>query len=167
MKVGIGYDIHRLVEGRALILGGVSIPSSLGLEGHSDADVLLHAVCDALLGAAGKGDIGMHFPPDDDRFLNISSLILLEKVNTMISGTYSINNVDCTVVAERPKLSPYIELMQANIAECLGLDAANVNVKATTSEGLGPVGEGIAIAAYALASIEPLNKNSVVSESTN
>jgi len=156
VRVGIGYDIHRLVEGRPLILGGVNIPSSRGLEGHSDADVLLHAICDALLGAAGEGDIGRHFPPGDDRYLNISSLILLDKVNGLISQNYSINNVDCTVVAERPKLSPYIELMQANIAKCLGLDPAHVNIKATTNEGLGAVGEGKAIAAYAVASLEPL-----------
>lgn len=156
MKVGIGYDIHKLVEGRPLILGGMSIPSSLGLEGHSDADVLVHAVCDALLGAAGEGDIGRHFPPDDDIYLNISSLILLEKVKLLISSKYSINNIDCTVVAERPRLAPYIELMEAKVAQCLDLDPKSVNIKATTNEGLGAVGEGKAIAAYAVACIQEI-----------
>lgn len=158
MKVGIGYDIHRMVEGRPLILGGVSIPCSRGLEGHSDADVLVHAVCDALLGAAGEGDIGRHFPPDDDTYLNISSLILLEKVKALISAKYSINNIDCTVVAERPRMAPYIKLMEAKLADCLSLDPTCVNVKATTNEGLGAVGEGKAIAAYAVACLETLNK---------
>jgi 2-C-methyl-D-erythritol 2,4-cyclodiphosphate synthase len=117
---------------------------------------LVHAVCDALLGAAGEGDIGKHFPPDDDSYLNISSLILLEKVKALISSKYSISNIDCTVVAERPHLAQYIEAMEARIAECLDLDAANVNVKATTNEGMGPVGEGMAIAAYAVACLQKL-----------
>lgn len=156
MKVGIGYDIHKLVEGRPLILGGVSIPFSLGLEGHSDADVLVHAVCDALLGAAGEGDIGRHFPPEEDTYLNISSLILLEKVKLLISGEYGINNIDCTVVAERPRLAPYIELMEVRVAQCLGIDPKGVNIKATTNESIGPVGEGKAMAAYAVACIQEI-----------
>lgn len=154
MKVGIGYDIHRMVEGRPLILGGIRIPCSSGLEGHSDADVVVHAVCDALLGAAGEGDIGRHFPPDDDAYLNISSLVLLGKVKELIGSRYRISNVDCTVVAEEPRLAPYIEAMEGRIADCLGLEAAEVNVKATTNEGMGPVGEGQAIAAFAAACLE-------------
>lgn len=155
MRVGIGYDIHPLVEGRPLFLGGVRITSPMGLGGHSDADVLIHAICDALLGAAGEGDIGRHFPPEDDSYLNISSLVLLEKVKKLLEDRYEISNVDCTVVAEAPRLAPYIEAMNASLVECLGLEVSQVNVKATTNEGLGPVGEGRAIAAYAIACLVP------------
>ena len=154
MRVGIGYDIHRMAEGRPLILGGVHIPYCLGLDGHSDADVLIHAICDALLGAAGEGDIGRHFPPDDDTYLNISSMLLLEKVNLLISKRYSINNIDCTVVAQVPRLVPYITEMQVGLSRCLGLEEQQVNIKATTTEGLGAVGEGRAIAAYAVACLQ-------------
>lgn len=156
MRLGMGYDIHRLVTGRPLILGGVAIPYSMGLEGHSDADVLVHAVCDALLGAAGEGDIGRHFPPDDDEYLNISSLLLLGKVRSLISGKYGVNNIDCIVVAQQPRLAPYIEAMEGRIGECLGIKDTDVNIKATTTEGLGAVGEGMAIAAYAVASLKVL-----------
>lgn len=155
MKVGIGYDIHRLVEGRPLMLGGILISSSTGLDGHSDADVLVHAVCDALLGAAGEGDIGRHFPPEDDTYLNISSLVLLEKVKELIGDRYSISNVDCTIIAESHRMAPYIAAMNARLAACLGLEVSQVNVKATTNEGLGSVGEGKAIAALATASLRP------------
>lgn len=151
MRVGIGYDIHPLVEGRPLFLGGVRINSPMGLGGHSDADVLVHAVCDALLGAAGEGDIGRHFPPEDDAYLNISSLVLLEKVKELLEDRYEISNVDCTVVAEAPRLAPYIEAMNVSMAACLGLEVSQVNVKATTNEGFGHVGEGRAIVAYAIA----------------
>ncbi len=154
MKVGIGYDIHRLVAGRPLILGGIHIPFAMGLDGHSDADVLVHAVCDALLGAAGEGDIGHHFPPDDAAYLNISSLVLLEQVKELIADRYSISNVDCTIIAEAPKMAPYIAAMNARLATCLGLEESQVNVKATTNEGLGPVGEGKAVAAFAAVCLE-------------
>jgi 2-C-methyl-D-erythritol 2,4-cyclodiphosphate synthase len=156
MRVGIGYDIHKLVEGRSLILGGIEVPYELGLEGHSDADVLVHALCDALLGAAGEGDIGRHFPPGDDRYRNIYSMLLLEKVNGIISSRYSISNIDCIIVAQKPRLAPYIEEMRASLSSCLGLEYGRVNIKATTTEGLGVIGEGKAIAAYAVVCLEEL-----------
>lgn len=154
MRVGMGYDVHRLVEGRALILGGVNIPYEKGLLGHSDADVLLHSIKDALLGAAGKGDIGKHFPDSDDRFKGISSLVLLAKVNNILADSgYRVGNIDATVVAQAPKLAPHIPRMVENIAETLGIETDSVNIKATTTEGLGFTGTGEGIAAYAVACI--------------
>jgi len=154
MRVGFGYDVHRLVAGRALVLGGVTIPYELGLLGHSDADVLLHAIKDALLGAAGEGDIGRHFPDTDPEYQGISSLILLDRVGEILAAKgYLINNIDSTIVAQRPKLAPFIAEMCANIANTLGIDASAVNVKATTTEGLGFTGTGEGIAAYAVATL--------------
>jgi 2-C-methyl-D-erythritol 2,4-cyclodiphosphate synthase len=150
-RVGQGYDVHRLVEGRPLIIGGVTVPYERGLLGHSDADVLLHAVMDAMLGAAGLGDIGRHFPDNDAYYKGISSLKLLSEAArlTAESGGQPVN-IDATVVAETPKLSPYREQMTANIAGAVGLTADCVNVKATTEEGLGFTGRGEGIAAYAV-----------------
>ncbi len=153
VRVGTGYDVHRLVKGRPLVLGGVTIPHETGLEGHSDADALLHAVMDALLGAAGLEDIGHHFPPDDERFLNASSLGLLATVRSLVEDAgWSVVNVDSTVVAERPKLAPHLPAMRRAIGEVLGLSEREVGIKATTNEGLGFVGrrEGIAAIAVAL-----------------
>jgi len=143
-----------MVTGRKLILGGVEIPYEKGLFGHSDADVLTHAICDAILGAAALGDIGRHFPDTDPRFEGISSLKLLGEVGRMIEGRYRISNVDSIIIAERPKLAPYIDQMRANIAETLNLRIDQVSVKATTSERLGPIGKGEAIAAWASVLIE-------------
>ncbi len=155
MRIGIGYDIHRLVPGRDLVLGGVKISHHLGLLGHSDADVLIHAICDALLGAAGEGDIGQHFPPGDARYFNISSMELLKKVHEMISPFYSIVNVDAVVIAEEPKLSPHIKRMRENIKECLGLkDLRDISIKASTNEGVGEIGRGQAVAALAVVCVE-------------
>ncbi len=154
--VGFGYDVHRLVEGRPLILGGKEIPFAKGLLGHSDADVLLHAICDAILGAAGLGDIGRHFPDSDPRFKDISSLHLLQHCATMVTeARFSIINIDATLVAEAPKIAPYVEVMESNIAKACGMDPRRVNVKATTTEGLGFTGRGEAMAAYAVASLSP------------
>ncbi|MGI6706048.1 MAG: 2-C-methyl-D-erythritol 2,4-cyclodiphosphate synthase [Clostridia bacterium] len=151
MRVGLGYDVHRLVEGRKLILGGVLIPYDKGLQGHSDADVLLHGIMDALLGAAGLGDIGKHFPDTDDRYKGISSLQLLDAVRAKLREKgYRIGNIDATVVAQKPKLAPYISEMSANIANTLQIDKDRVNVKATTTEGLGFTGTGEGIASYAV-----------------
>lgn len=153
-RVGIGYDVHRLVEGRKLILGGAEIPYTLGLLGHSDADVLLHAVKDALLGAAALGDIGRHFPDSDARYQGASSMMLLAKVRDIIAGHgFRVNNVDATLVAQRPKLAGYIAEMNANIARMLDIPVGYVNVKATTTEGLGFTGQGEGIAAYAVATL--------------
>ena len=155
MRVGHGYDVHRLVEGRKLILGGVEVPYEKGLLGHSDADVLTHAVMDALLGAAGLGDIGQHFPDSDDRFLGVDSLELLRQVCGMLSERgYRIGNVDVTVIAQRPKLAGFIPAMRENLAAVMGLRPEDVNVKATTEEKLGFTGEGLGIAAHAVALIE-------------
>ena len=155
MRVGHGYDVHRLVEGRKLILGGVEVPYEKGLLGHSDADVLTHAVMDALLGAAGLGDIGQHFPDSDDRFLGADSLELLRQVCGMLSERgYRIGNVDVTVIAQRPKLAGFIPAMRENLATVMGLRPEDVNVKATTEEKLGFTGEGLGIAAHAVALIE-------------
>ncbi len=152
MRVGIGYDVHRLVTGRRLVLGGVEIPHSLGLAGHSDADVLLHAICDALLGAAALGDIGRHFPPQDIKYKDISSLELLARVDQMIRAAgYRIFNIDATIVAQQPRLAPYIEAMIANIADCLGMEAGQLNLKATTTEKLGFEGQELGISAQAVA----------------
>ena len=154
-QTGIGYDVHRLVKGRKLILGGVEIPHRLDLEGHSDADVLLHAVCDAILGAAGKGDIGEHFPNTDAKYKGISSLKLLAQVNQVINKAgYSVVNIDVALLAEEPKLTPYKAQMKANIAKELKLDSNLVNIKATTNEGLGFIGKKEGIAAYAVVLLE-------------
>ncbi len=151
MRIGHGYDVHRFEKGRELFLGGVNIPFDLGLKGHSDADVLLHAVCDALLGAAALGDIGKHFPDTDNRYKGISSLILLKNVGGLVKEAgYKIENIDVTVIAQVPKLAPYIEEMRQNIADTLCLDKSAVNVKATTEEGLGFTGEKLGIAAHSV-----------------
>ncbi|MGI6551256.1 MAG: 2-C-methyl-D-erythritol 4-phosphate cytidylyltransferase [Syntrophomonadales bacterium] len=150
MRIGNGYDVHRLVEGRKLIIGGVSIPFDKGLKGHSDADVLVHAICDALLGAVGLRDIGYYFPDNNPEFYNIDSMILLERVAGMVADQgLKIVNIDSTVIAERPRLAPYLEEMKGRLAEVLGIDGSRVNVKATTTEGLGFTGRGEGIAAQA------------------
>ena len=151
MRIGHGYDVHKLVEERELILGGVQIPYEKGLLGHSDADVLLHAISDALLGALALGDIGKHFPDKDPQYKGISSLILLKKTAELVrSRGYKVGNVDATVLAQRPKLAPYIPSMRENIAAALGVDVERVSVKATTEEGLGFTGSGEGIAAHAV-----------------
>ncbi len=151
---GIGYDSHRLVAGRRLVLGGVDIPGELGLEGHSDADVLTHAVIDALLGAAGMGDIGEHFPDTDERWHDADSLELLRSVAATVNAAgLKIVNVDCTVVMERPKLGAHRAEIRGLLAQALGLEAKSVNVKATTGEGIGFVGRGEGVAALAIASL--------------
>ncbi len=155
MRFGIGYDVHKLVEGRELVLGGVAVPFEKGLAGHSDADVLVHAIMDALLGAAGQGDIGRHFPDTDLQYKGISSLKLLERAVGVISGTgYRVNNVDSIIVAQRPKLAPYTDEMKSKLAGIMNIHPSQVNVKATTTEGLGFTGIGEGIAAYAVASLE-------------
>lgn len=155
MRIGHGYDVHRLTEGRRLILGGIDIPYEKGLLGHSDADVLLHAISDALLGAAALGDIGKHFPPDDPDFLDADSLMLLGRVNALLKENgYTVGNVDATVIAQRPKLLPYIEEMRKNIAAVLEVTLDCISVKATTEEKLGFTGSGEGIAAHAVALIE-------------
>lgn len=153
MRIGIGYDVHRLVEERKLILGGVEIPFDKGLLGHSDADVLLHAICDAILGAVALGDIGWHFPDTDPKYRGISSLLLLKEVHAMIAAEYVVNNVDSVIMAQKPKLSPFIPEMRRNIARTLDIEVECVSVKATTTEGLGIVGEGKAIIAEAIVSL--------------
>ncbi len=151
MRIGHGYDVHRLVENRKLILGGVEIPYEKGLLGHSDADVLLHAVCDALLGAAALGDIGKHFPDSDPAYKGIDSRKLLRYVVNLINKSgYSVGNIDCTVIAQQPKLKDYIADMQKNIAEDCDVDISCVNVKATTEEKLGFTGDGSGISAHAV-----------------
>ncbi|MCL2301188.1 MAG: 2-C-methyl-D-erythritol 2,4-cyclodiphosphate synthase [Firmicutes bacterium] len=151
MRIGHGYDVHRLVPGRALVLGGVRIPHETGLLGHSDADVLTHAVMDALLGACALGDIGRHFPDSDEAFSGADSLGLLRRVRAMVGREgYAVANIDATVVAEQPKLAPYIPEMRANLARACEVPSAGVNVKATTEEGLGLAGEGIAAHAVVL-----------------
>lgn len=155
MRVGFGYDVHRLVNGRPLILGGVEIPYEKGLLGHSDADVLVHAVMDALLGAAGAGDIGRHFPDSDERYKGIKSLILLSRVGEILNEKgFSVGNIDAVVVTQQPKLAPYMEEMKLNMAKALAIDPARINVKATTTEGLGFTGTGEGIAAYGTAIIK-------------
>ena len=154
-RIGQGYDVHRLAEGRALILGGVAIPYEQGLDGHSDADVLTHAIMDALLGAAGLGDIGKLFPDTEERYRGISSLLLLRKVGEILKiNGWQVVNLDSTIVAQAPKLSPYREAMRRNLAEALGIDEASVSVKATTEERLGFTGDGSGMAAQAIALIE-------------
>ena len=153
-RFGFGYDVHRLASGRKLILGGVDITHSQGLEGHSDADVLLHAVCDALLGASALGDIGKHFPNTDPRFKGISSLILLKHVADLLAQhRFMIVNIDATVVLEEPMIAPHVDLMRQNIAGVLSLPLPRVSVKATTHEGLGFIGAQQGAAAYAVASV--------------
>jgi len=154
MRIGQGYDVHQLVEGRALIIGGVDIPYELGLAGHSDADVLLHAICDALLGAAALGDIGQHFPDTDEEYKDVDSRLLLREVNRLLGeNSYSIVNIDATIIAQKPKLSPFIPNMRERIAKDLCLNIGQVNVKATTTEFLGFEGEGKGIAAQVIALI--------------
>ena len=155
MRIGNGYDVHRLIPGRPLILGGVDIEHPLGLEGHSDADVLLHAICDALLGACGAGDVGHYFPDTDEAFLGISSLVLLERVLAVVKERgFQVGNIDATLVAQKPKLAPYITLMRQNIASTLEVPMSQINVKATTTERLGFIGREEGMAAYAVALIE-------------
>ena len=157
MRIGHGYDVHRLVEGRSLILGGVRIPFEKGLDGHSDADVLTHAVMDALLGAAAMGDIGKLFPDTDDRYLGADSIALLREVDRRLTETgYRLGNLDVTVIAQRPKLAPYINLMRQNLAAALRTELQNVSVKATTEEHLGFTGSGEGIAAHAVCLLEPV-----------
>jgi 2-C-methyl-D-erythritol 2,4-cyclodiphosphate synthase len=156
MRIGFGYDVHRLVAGRRLVLGGVEIPHDLGLEGHSDADVLLHAICDGILGALGEGDIGVHFPDTDPRYQGISSLRLLADVaQKMGERRFGLVNLDSTLVAEKPRMSPYLPQMIANIAGVFGVSPSAIQVKATTSEGLGFVGEGKGIVAFAVVLLAP------------
>ena len=153
-RVGMGYDVHKLVTGRKLILGGVEIQHDLGLLGHSDADVLLHAIKDAILGAAALGDIGRHFPDTDEAYKGISSMVLLSKVKDLIlKEGYKVNNIDATIAAQQPKIAPYIKAMNENIAQTLKIEASQVNVKATTTEGLRFVGNKEGIAAYAIVSL--------------
>lgn len=155
MRIGHGYDVHKLVENRELYLGGVKIPYERGLLGHSDADVLLHAICDALLGAAALGDIGKHFPDSSDKFKGIDSKILLKLTGELLRDKgYKIINIDSTVLAQAPKLSPFIDDMRQNIAQCLNASIDCVSVKATTEEGLGFTGQGLGIAAHAVCIIE-------------
>ena len=151
IRIGHGYDVHKLVEGRRLIIGGVDIPHHLGLLGHSDADVLLHAICDSLLGAAALGDIGKHFPDSDPRYKGIDSMILLKNTASLIYDLgYGISNVDCTIIAQKPKIAPYIEAMRENIANGLGISVDNVSVKATTEERLGFTGREEGISAHSV-----------------
>ena len=154
MRVGFGYDVHRLVEERKLILGGVEVPYEKGLLGHSDADVLVHALMDAMLGAAGMGDIGRHFPDTDNQYKGIDSMLLLERVTQLLhEAGYKVNNIDVTVVAQRPKLAGFIPQMVTNIARVVGAEESMVNVKATTTEKVGFEGEGLGISAYAVCTI--------------
>ena len=157
MRIGHGYDVHRLVEGRSLVLGGVRIPFEKGLDGHSDADVLTHAVMDALLGAAAMGDIGKLFPDTDDRYLGADSIALLREVGRRLTEAgYRLGNLDVTVIAQRPKLAPYINQMRQNLAAALRTELQNVSVKATTEEHLGFTGSGEGIAAHAVCLLEPV-----------
>lgn len=155
IRIGHGYDVHRLVDGRKLILGGVDVPYELGLLGHSDADVLTHAVMDALLGAACMGDIGTHFPDSDPTYAGADSLVLLEHVVELLAQSgYGIGNVDATILAQRPKLAPYIPKMREELAKHMGISMSRVNVKATTEEGLGFTGSGEGMAAHAVVLLE-------------
>ncbi|MGL5479338.1 MAG: 2-C-methyl-D-erythritol 2,4-cyclodiphosphate synthase [Clostridium sp.] len=151
MRIGQGYDVHKLVKERDLILGGVKIPYELGLLGHSDADVLVHAIMDSLLGASALGDIGKHFPDTDPKYKGISSIKLLEHVGKLLKeNNYSINNIDATIIAERPKMAPHIQSMRENISKALDIDLDKINVKATTEEGLGFTGEGLGISSQSI-----------------
>ena len=157
MRVGLGYDAHRLVEGRRLILGGVEVPHPLGLLGHSDADVLSHAIGDALLGAVGAGDLGTHFPDKDPAYKNISSLILLQRIMQIVRDRgFQPVNIDATIVAQQPRLAPHIPAMQANLAPILGLTPEDINLKATTTEQMGFAGRGEGIAAYAVVLVDKI-----------
>lgn len=151
MRIGMGYDVHKLVEGRKLIIGGVEIPYEKGLLGHSDADVLLHAIMDSILGAAALGDIGKHFPDTDERFKGISSILLLKEVGKLIKEKgYEIENIDSTIIAQKPKMAPHISNMIKNIAEALNVEEDRINVKATTEEGLGFTGRGEGISSQSI-----------------
>ncbi len=162
MRVGMGYDVHRLVEGRDLILGGVKIPHALGLLGHSDADVLLHAIMDALLGAASLGDIGKHFPDTDPRYEGISSMELLKHVAGLIGEKgYLVENIDAVIIAQKPKMRPYIEEMERNIASVLNITAGQVNIKATTEEGLGFTGTEEGISSHAVCALTTIYESSM------
>ena len=155
MRIGSGYDVHRLVEERDLILGGVKIPYALGLLGHSDADVLLHAIMDSILGAAALGDIGKHFPDSDPKYKGISSIKLLTHVKELLKETgYKISNIDATIIAQKPKMAPHIPQMRENIAKALEIDINQINVKATTEEGLGFTGEGKGISSQSICLLE-------------
>ena len=159
IRIGLGFDVHALAEGRKLIIGGVEIPYHLGLAGHSDADVLLHAICDALLGAAGLGDIGQHFPDTAARYKGIDSRALLREVDRLVRGKgYSVNNLDATIIAQAPKMAPHIAQMAAHIAVDLGIKADCINIKATTTEWLGFTGRGEGIAAQAVCLLERLSE---------
>lgn len=158
MRIGLGYDVHRLVENRKLILGGVEIPYEKGLLGHSDADVLIHAIIDSLLGACALGDIGKHFPDTDSRFSGISSIILLEETGKLLlKSGYAINNIDATIIAQKPKMLPHIENMRNNISLALNIDINKINIKATTEEGLGFTGEMLGISSQSISSVESIN----------
>ena len=155
MRIGTGYDVHRLAEGRRLVIGGVEIPYELGLDGHSDADVLVHAIMDAMLGAAALGDIGKLFPDSDPAYKGISSLKLLKIVGERIAEKLLfVGNIDATIIAQKPKMAPHIDQMRKNVADTLGIDTDQVNIKATTEEGLGFTGEGLGIAAQAVCLLE-------------
>ena len=157
MRIGTGYDVHKLIEGRDLILGGVTIPYEKGLLGHSDADVLVHAIMDALLGAAALGDIGKHFPDNEETYKGMSSLVLLQKVKELLeSKLYLIENIDATLIAQKPKLASYLPEMVHNISKVLGIEEDRINIKATTEEGLGFTGAGLGIAANAVCLIETM-----------
>jgi len=154
MRVGIGYDIHRFVEDRPLMLGGIEIPHVMGLEGHSDGDALIHAICDAILGAGGFDDIGHQFPVNDDRYAGIASIELLKKVQELIQEKkFNVDYIDSVIILEDPKIAPFKERMREEISRALGIAKDNVNVKATTQEGIGALGRGEALAAYAVASL--------------
>lgn len=151
MRIGLGYDVHRLVEKRDLIIGGVNIPYEKGLLGHSDADVLLHAISDSILGAAALGDIGTHFPDTDERYKGISSLTLLKEVGLLIKNKgYELINIDATIIAQKPKMAPYIKSMRENISAVLNIDIDQINIKATTEEGLGFTGENLGISSQSI-----------------
>lgn len=167
MRIGIGYDVHKLVEGRKLILGGVDIPFIKGLLGHSDADVLVHAIMDALLGAAALGDIGKHFPDTDDKYNGVSSLLLLKAVKGLIEKEcYIINNIDAVIIAQNPKLAPYIDLMIKNIADVLGIMPNQVNIKATTEEGLGFTGSGEGISCQSVCLLQTVENYAYIGQNT-
>ena len=154
-RIGNGYDVHRLIKGRKLILGGVDIPHGLGLDGHSDADVLCHALCDSLLGASGAGDLGKYFPDTDNKWKGVSSLVLLGKSGELVAERgFKISNIDTTIVAQQPKIGPHIESMTTNISETLKIDPTQINIKATTTERLGFTGREEGIAAYAVALLQ-------------
>lgn len=157
MRVGLGYDVHKFQEGRKLVLGGVEIPYVKGLAGHSDADALIHALIDAILGAAGLGDIGEHFPDIDMAYKGIESSVLLSKVLDMIKGKFAVNNIDCIIVAQQPKLSPYKDKIKKRLADLLNIDEKRVNVKAKTEEGLGFTGKEEGIKAYVIVSLKELS----------